>query len=139
MPCLANNIRSPGFGFSFHLRFRFLFRPSIRTRRTLTTASEDRLRKVPLLASWDSRVFEHAYQQALPVRLPRSRAHLPPACWKWFIHEDDADFELFHIGQRDQDGHEVNVPSSSELRASFWADYDSTFVPLELTTKRDGE
>ena len=32
-------------------------------------------------------------------------------------------------------GHDVNIPCSSELRTSFWSEHESTFVPLEVTTK----
>ncbi|KIW95412.1 uncharacterized protein Z519_03996 [Cladophialophora bantiana CBS 173.52] len=90
------------------------------------------IREVPLLSSWSSAVFEHAYRQRLPARLPRSRAHLPAACAKWFVHDDDLGFDLFS----GDDGRMINVPRSSELRASFWSEHESTFVPLEITTTR---
>jgi hypothetical protein len=125
MPCLATNIRSLGYSQSL-------------ARRAFTNAARRRIREVPVLSSWDPPVFKQAYQQAFPVRLPRSRAHLPPACWKWFIHESDVNFNLFKVG-RSQGTSQVNVPASSELLPSFWSDHDSVFVPLEVTTKRDGE
>ncbi|OAP60595.1 hypothetical protein AYL99_05597 [Fonsecaea erecta] len=103
------------------------------------------IREVPILPSWDTTVFEQAYTQNLPARLPRSREHLPPACRKWFIHDDNVDFNLFGSSsttvvdggaEKARPGSdEINVPHSSELRTSFWSEHASTFVPLEITTK----
>ncbi|KIX95589.1 uncharacterized protein Z520_08709 [Fonsecaea multimorphosa CBS 102226] len=61
------------------------------------------------------------------------------ACAKWFVHENDPDFDFFGIsnggGAEPSDGDVIiNVPRSSELRTSFWSEHESTFVPLEITT-----
>ncbi|KAH0844922.1 JmjC domain protein [Fonsecaea pedrosoi] len=105
------------------------------------------IREVPTLPSWDVTVFSQAYKQNVPAGLPRSRAHLPPACSKWFIHDDNPDYDLFSPsstinvtadrdsgeGRRSSDGI-INVPRSSELRTSFWSGHEATIVPLEITT-----
>ncbi|KAK6379201.1 hypothetical protein LTS17_006119 [Exophiala oligosperma] len=103
------------------------------------------LRQVPFLPSWTQDVFEReAYIPSTPARLPRSAEHIPPACLKWFIHDNDPDFVLTtstskatsHDGGTGVD-EIVHHPTSSELRTSFWSDYESTVVPLEITSKND--
>lgn len=91
------------------------------------------LGQVLLLPSWDPIAFQDkAYQPGLPARLPRSRHHLPPACSKWFLHEDKIDFDLTGTQTGGGDDH-VSIPHSSELRSAFWSAHESTMVPLELT------
>jgi len=92
------------------------------------------LRAVLVLPSWDLDVFEKAYKQNLPVRLPRSREHLPPACSKWFIHDSKPDFDVLGSGNGNDDA--INVPTSSELRTSLWSEHEDIFVPLEVTTEK---
>lgn len=97
------------------------------------------LRPVPVLESWDPVLFEEsAYKAKLPARLPRSRAQLPPACEKWFIHDEDPNFDLFGDDDHRQTAEKerIRCPRRSELRTSFWSDFESTFVPLEVTTRR---
>ncbi|OCT52083.1 hypothetical protein CLCR_08550 [Cladophialophora carrionii] len=120
------------------------------------------LRDVPVLPSWHPSTFEQAFKEGLPVRLPRSREQIPPACFKWFVHDGNPGFDLFGgkpRGERhgtgtsarsnvrgradtnhdtDTDCATINVPESSELRPSFWQGYKSTAVALEVTTKQDG-
>ncbi|KIW67651.1 hypothetical protein PV04_06887 [Phialophora macrospora] len=108
------------------------------------------LRNVPVLRSWESHAFEQAFRENVPVRLSRSREHLPPACLKWFVHDDNPEFDLFGKRQRqaspntellntntntdiDIDASGINLPRSSELRTSFWSGYESTVVALEVT------
>ncbi|KAL2430462.1 hypothetical protein ABEF95_008222 [Exophiala dermatitidis] len=110
------------------------------------TGSGSTLQQVPCLESWDANLFyEKAYSAAFPARLPRSATTLPPACWKWFIHDGDLDFKLIepepldtsdgkHPLSQSQARNRVRVPRSSELRPSFWKEYQSTIVPLETTT-----
>jgi hypothetical protein len=85
------------------------------------------LKQVETLPSWEQQSFEEAYGRGIPARLTSSKAHLPPACSKWFIHDHDTDVQAEHYGQ-------IQAPSSSELRLSFWRDYGDIFVPLEMTT-----
>ena len=138
MPCRADSAR--GFSFSSQaLRAHHTTKKSVLPQcRTFSSTSTRRLRGVPVLRSWESPIFERAYKQNLPARLPRSREHLPPACSKWFIVDGDPEFELLK-SRKGFDDLEIKVPSSSELRTSFWAEHDSTFVPLEVTTKQDAE
>ncbi|KAJ4515254.1 hypothetical protein HRR86_009068 [Exophiala dermatitidis] len=131
---------------------------ALQTRRHFKTSSPRPrkagiLQQVPCLESWDADLFyEKAYSAAFPARLPRSASTLPPACWKWFIHDGDLDFKLIEAEQGHSDTSNnnekqqplsqqpqvarvrVRVPRSSELRPSFWQEYQSTIVPLELTT-----
>ncbi|KAL2416049.1 hypothetical protein ABEF91_003313 [Exophiala dermatitidis] len=131
---------------------------ALQTRRHFKTSSPRPrkagiLQQVPCLESWDADLFyEKAYSAAFPARLPRSASTLPPACWKWFIHDGDLDFKLIEPEQGHSDTSNnnekqqplsqqpqvarvrVRVPRSSELRPSFWQEYQSTIVPLELTT-----
>ncbi|EXJ85281.1 hypothetical protein A1O3_05956 [Capronia epimyces CBS 606.96] len=96
------------------------------------------LQAIPLLTSWNADIFhEKAYLPALPARLPRSTASIPPACRKWFIHDGDIDFNLTSAQRDNGDGltTHVQVPRSSELRSSFWSEHETTIVPLELTSK----
>ncbi|EXJ68045.1 uncharacterized protein A1O5_08660 [Cladophialophora psammophila CBS 110553] len=127
MPCRALGTR----GFSALRRHKPLPTSLIGLHRRSGTSTKG-IQEVPILPSWDSTVFEQAYRQNLPARLPRSREHLPAACAKWFVHDDDPGFDLFS----NDDGRTINVPRSSELRASFWSEHESTFVPLEITTTR---
>ncbi|KIW53037.1 hypothetical protein PV05_08639 [Exophiala xenobiotica] len=108
----------------------------ISTSRRFTTPSRPFHLQVPLLSSWNPDEFEtEAFVPASPARLPRSAAHLPPACSKWFIHDHSIDYDLITTGCD-----KLSIPQSSELRTSFWSDHESTIVPLELTSKGpDGE
>lgn len=82
------------------------------------------LRPVQDLPSWDLRLFvDRAYGPALPARLPWESSNVPAACVKWFIHDGSASGGL-------KDG----PAESSQLRATFWSDHESTMVPLELTS-----
>ncbi|KIX08110.1 uncharacterized protein Z518_02766 [Rhinocladiella mackenziei CBS 650.93] len=93
------------------------------------------LKPIPFLPSWDANIFaEKACNPGLPYRLPRSKAHIPPACDKWFTHDNDAGFVILDEGIDDHD--KVHIPESSELRSSFWTEHGSTIVPLELTTSK---
>ncbi|KAL6246906.1 hypothetical protein RBB50_006213 [Rhinocladiella similis] len=100
------------------------------------------LKQVPFLSSWDQGVFEReAYLPSSPARLPRSADHIPPACSKWFIHDNDVDFVLTSTSASTSNSSgrsKVHYPTSSELRTSFWADHESTIVPLEITSKDNG-
>ena len=118
MPCLALRSRSIA-----ALTSRLFSNTAFRQRRSPVIS----LREVPFLDSWDLDLFEEsAYKTQTPARLPRSRAHLPPACLKWFLHDDEPSIDdLFAKG----------LPHSSELRASFWSDHEFTIVPLEITTR----
>ncbi|KIW32160.1 uncharacterized protein PV07_03727 [Cladophialophora immunda] len=110
---------------------------------SIASHAKGTIREVPILPSRDTGVFEQAYKRNLPVRLPRSRTHLPPACSKWFIHDGNPDFDLFGSPsvitdgdvEEGRPGDWINVPRSSELRTSFWSEHESTFVPLEITTR----
>ncbi|ETI21986.1 hypothetical protein G647_06056 [Cladophialophora carrionii CBS 160.54] len=142
-------------------------RSSVRQLTTSTATEQSRrrglgpLRDVPVLPSWHPSTFEQAFKEGLPVRLPRSREHIPPACFKWFVHDGNPGFDLFGGKPRGErhdtsmsarsnvrnadtnhdtytDCPPINVPKSSELRPSFWQGYKSTVVALEVTTKQDG-
>ncbi|KAJ9606788.1 hypothetical protein H2200_008797 [Cladophialophora chaetospira] len=132
MPCLAGQAR--GISTLGTRTITRLSRLSIRQLSTSKTANE--LRKVPTLSSWEPDVFEKAYKQSVPGRLPYSKEHLPSACSRWFIHDNNPDFHLFS-SDRGQEHSGLNVPSSSELRTAFWSEHESTFVPLEVTTRKD--
>ncbi|KAK5464927.1 hypothetical protein LTS15_001490 [Exophiala xenobiotica] len=119
---------------------RHLFIPSFRWLNTSSSRSLN-LQRVPLLSSWNPDEFEtRAFVPAFPARFPRSAAHLPPACSKWFIHDHNVDYDLITTPTGCADN--LSIPRSSELRTSFWSDYESTIVPLELTSSKgsfDGE
>ncbi|KIW10541.1 hypothetical protein PV08_11505 [Exophiala spinifera] len=114
-----------------------------RHRRHQFSTSQPRLqlKQVPFLSSWNQDVFEReAYLPATPARLPRSAEHIPPACSKWFIHDNDVDFVLTSSTtspstNNSTDVKTIHFPTSSELRTSFWSDYESAIVPLEITSK----
>lgn len=79
----------------------------------------------PTLKSWDLEDFRRqAFVAETPWRLPRDNQHLPAACRQWFTPDGD-----FDDGPPDLN----HVPNASELRTAFWAAYESTNVPLELT------
>ena len=81
--------------------------------------------QVPLLPSWDLAAFRsNAFTPARPHRLPLQSQQLLLASSKWFIHDSNASFDLAK-----------SLPKASELRTAFWADYEDTVVPLELTSK----
>lgn len=92
------------------------------------------LHQVPLLPSWDPEPFQaKAYLPALPYKFARSRSHLPPACSKWFIHQN-ADSSL---GDTNIDDDVESITRCSELNSSLWRKYEDTIVPLELTSTND--
>ncbi|EXJ59045.1 hypothetical protein A1O7_06476 [Cladophialophora yegresii CBS 114405] len=160
----STDIGASGGGSRMALRWVSGSRSSVRQLTTSTVAGQGErpgrgpLRDVPVLPSWDSQVFGQAFKEGLPVRLPRSREHLPHACSKWFIHDGNPAFDLFGTKPRgekpdtitsanatsnisadpDTDSRTVNVPKSSELRPSFWQGYKSTIVALEVTTRQTG-
>lgn len=81
--------------------------------------------RTPTLKSWDLDVFQReAFNAQSPFRLPRDGKHLPPASTQWFIHERNPAYDLSNIDR---------VPHTSELNPGFWAAYEDTAVPLELT------
>ena len=92
-----------------------------------STSKSTQLRTVSCLPSWEVSVFESAYRQNLPARLPRSTEHLPAACSKWFIYDHGQDPFVIR---------ESNVQTPAELRSSFWSEHDSVPVPLEVTTTK---
>ena len=51
------------------------------------------------------------------------------------------DFKVFEDKERQESSSDDGIrgPSSSELRTAFWSEHESTFVPLEVTTKKDGD
>jgi hypothetical protein len=79
---------------------------------------------------------------------------------KWFVHDDNPEFDLFGDKQRLESTNTntntstntntnnnidtdtvtpgINLPTSSELRTSFWSGYESTVVALEVTTRQEG-
>jgi hypothetical protein len=91
----------------------------------------------PVQAADGPDAFAHAYQQAIPARLSHLKRSLPPACSKWFVHDEQPGCQLVET-QAEEHG-EINLPATSELLPSFWAEHESTFVPLEVTTRQDGE
>lgn len=134
MPCLARHARSFLVSSTSGARSLFL----VSTRDLSTSRQASKFREVPILPSWEPAVFEEAYKQGVPARLPYSKEHLPAACSRWFIHDDNPDFNLVSSKQgRGNCG--LNTPSASELRTSFWSEHESTVVPLELTVRKDGD
>ncbi|KAK5453142.1 hypothetical protein LTR20_010908 [Exophiala xenobiotica] len=138
MQCLATrgkSIKAP--------RIRLIRQLFILSSRRLNTSSSRplHLQRVPLLSSWNPDEFEtRAFVPAFPARLPRSAAHIPPACSKWFIHDHNVDYDFITTPTGCDDN--LSIPQSSELRTSFWSDHESTIVPLELTSSKgsfDGE
>lgn len=105
-------------------------------RRITSSTSTSSVHRVPLLPSWDPEVFQiKAYIAAVPFQFPRLNSRLPPACSKWFTHENEAGSHgLGHAGFDDYSG---IFPRSSELNSSFWTEYADTIVPLELTSTRN--
>lgn len=92
------------------------------------------LRQVPLLPSWDPEPFQaKAYLPALPYKFARSRSHQPPACSKWFIHQNAPS----NVSDTDIDDGIESLSGSSELKSSLWTNYQDTMVPLELTSTND--
>jgi hypothetical protein len=81
--------------------------------------------RTPVLPSWDLAQFrERAFTPALPHLLPAQRDAIPRACAEWFVHAVNPEA-----------GSNRSVPPQTlELRTSYWQQYDSTLVPLELTT-----
>lgn len=87
--------------------------------------SSNTLQPISHLESWDLESFRsEAFNTHTPVLLPRDPSHTPPACRKWFIHNNDLTYNF----------EKSDPPSSSELLISFWSDHETTLVPLELTT-----
>ena len=96
------------------------------------TSSSLNIQQVPHLPSWDTEsLHQYAYLPAVPAFLPKSKAHLLPACSKWFVHDDQPDLNL--LGSRRNDGGDVYVPVQSQLRTLFWLAHEETLVPLEIT------
>ncbi|KIV89075.1 hypothetical protein PV10_08685 [Exophiala mesophila] len=105
------------------------------------------LTQVPYLSSWDAQDFQStAYAKSLPYRFPRCPDILPPACSKWFIHNDcppqPRAGDNVDVIQPSHGGHTTPSsspppppPPSSELQPSFWAEYQDTLVSLELTSR----
>lgn len=86
------------------------------------------LRLVPQLKSWDIDEFRtQGFHRAVPVKLPRRVQNLPPACSKWFIHDQDPAFDVA-----------TAVPTASFLNHVFWQTFADLRLPLELTTTRPG-
>lgn len=95
---------------------------TISCRRDFASTSQHAIKPVPDLQSWELVAFrKHAFQAALPARLPSSRNTLPPACRKWFSQNDNPNLPL----------HDYHV--HSELNYSFWHQYEDITVPIELT------
>jgi hypothetical protein len=81
--------------------------------------------RTPVLPSWDLAQFrERAFAPALPHLLPAQRDTIPRACSDWFVRSNVSE----------SDSNEPVSQTPSELRTSYWEQYDRTLVPLELTT-----
>lgn len=114
----------------------YILASSLSIRRFSASTILQTLRQVPLLQSWDPAVFGKAYEQNTPARLSVSGSQLPPACSKWFLHDDNPGFDLLKSSSPSNNGNaDINLPRSSELRTSFWSEHESAIVPLEVTTK----
>jgi hypothetical protein len=102
---------------------------SILCRRAFSCNTQHAITPVSSLKSWDVTTFRRfAFDPALPAQLPSSHTALPPACQKWFSHDDSAD------GASD---HALTI---SELNYSFWQQHQDITVPIELTrTSLDGK
>ena len=93
-------------------------------RRPFASASKQ-IAQVPTLSSWNLEDFQaKAFNASAPHRLPCRIDCLLPASVKWFVHNGNPTFDLTK-----------DLPVSSELLTSFWADHKETLVPLELTSK----
>ena len=94
-----------------------------RSHRHISSKSHN-LTAVNILEAWDRDSFiKQAFAPAVPAILPRdSRGSLPPACVKWFVHDDDPKFDVHST-----------VPTRSTLKLSYWEHYREVSVSLELT------
>lgn len=106
------------FGSLSKWRLQFRVHPSRATVRTLTT--------VAVSDSWDVESFrEQSYAPSTPTILPRDNTASPLAINKWFIHYPESD--------PCEPGGATQI---SELNESFWSQYSSLIVPLELTSSK---